>query len=322
MKISVIFAVFLSLLSTLAHGAKVIELNLGHVLSAESHYHAVAQRMAEIAAERSNGALKINIFPSGQLGGESKLIQAARTGAVPLVITGEPPLEGTVREFGLFSLPFLFDDLESANNALQGSFGEHMLGYLDKHNLKGLAWISSQERNIYGDRKINIPDDMKGLKIRVIQSPGYVNTYQEFNAQPTPMAYSEVYLALQTGAINSGESSPDLMIQDKFFEVTKYYNLAKFHYMPCIIIMGKSSLARLSDEHQAIIVDAAKEASKYGLEVYKKDYDESLSKMKEAGIEIVQVDFDKFKTQAQPIYEKLIKDIPEGEKNLSLLKSN
>lgn len=299
-----------------AQAADVVELNLGHVLATDSHYHAVAEKLAEVAAAKSNGTLKINVFPSGQLGGEVKLIQSARTGAVPLVVTGEPPVENTVKEFGVFSLPYLFPDLPTANRAMQSDFGKHMLGYLDKHGLVGLGWISSLERNIYGTRKVETPADMEAMKIRVIQSPGYVRAYEALGAQPTPMAYSEVYLALQTGVIDAGEASPDTMIQDKFAEVSKYYNMVKIHYMPAILLMSKSRMDRLSSEHQQILREAADEAVKHGIQYYADGYAQAMEQIAAMGVEIVNPDIDKFREVTTALYPSLLADIPDGEANV------
>lgn len=316
MKKTILTAILATTLPFVSHAADVVELNLGHVLAADSHYHAVAEKLAEIAAAKSNGTLKINIFPSGQLGGEVKLIQSARTGALPLVVTGEPPLENTVKEFGIFSLPYLFPDLTNANKAMQGSFGKHMLSYLNNYGLEGLGWISSLERNIYGSRKIVEPKDMEAMKIRVIQSPGYVKAYEMLGAQPTPMAYSEVYLALQTGVIDAGEASPDNVIQDKFVEVSKYYNLVKIHYMPAVLIMSKARMEKLSPEHQQIMRDAADEAVKHGIEFYNAGYKESIDKIKAMGVEVVTPDITEFRKKTADLYPSLLVDIPDGQANV------
>ncbi len=293
-----------------------VELNLGHVLAPDSHYHVVAAKMAELAEQKSNGTLKINVFPSGQLGGEVKLIQAARTGALPLLVTGEPPVENTVKEFGVFSLPYLFPGLEESNQALQGDFGKHMLSYLDQHGLVGLGWISSLERNVFGKKKIEKPEDMEAVKIRVIQSPGYVKAYEALGGQPTPMAYSELYLALQTGVIDAAETSPDLMIQDKFAEVSDFYNMTKTHYMPALVIMSQQHMDKLSPEHQQIIQESANEAIKHGINYYQEGYDKALKDIADRGVEIVQPDIALFQEKIETVYPELLADIPDGQENL------
>lgn len=304
-------------LSFNASAADVIELNLGHVASPDGHHYQVyAEHMAEIVAKESGGKLKINIFPSGQLGGEVKLIQSARSGALPLVITAEPPLENTVREYGVFSLPYLLPDLDGANKALQGPFGDHMLSYLEKHGLVGLAWISPQERNIFGNVRVQKPADMQGVKTRVIQSPGYVSAYESLGAQATPMAYGELYLALQTGVIDAGETSPDLMIKDKFAEVSKYYSMVKIHYMPCILLMSQRVLDKLSPEHQELIRRAAKEAIPSSIDTYKQSYTDSIQEMKKMGLEIIDADIPQFRQVTQNAFDSLLADIPDGKSNV------
>lgn len=312
------------LLVTLAFGTaalasqaqEVVTLKLGHVLTPASHYHAVAEKLAEVAAAQSKGTLKIEIFPSGQLGGEVKMIQSARTGVLPLVVTGEPPLENTIKEYGIFSLPYLFKSVDAANGALQGPFGKHMLSYMDKYGLTGLGWISVLERNMYGTKKVQNVGDMKGTKIRVIQSPGYVKAYEALGAQPTPMAYSEVFMALQTGVVDAGEASPDQIIQDKFVEVTKFYNMIKIHYMPAVLLMSKSSFDGLSREHQAIMRSAADQAVKHGIAVYKAGYQDGMKQMKAAGVTIVEPDLTGFHKATEVIYAPLISGIPDGQKNV------
>jgi len=300
-----------------AQSQEVVTLKLGHVLTPASHYHAVAEKLAEVALTKSKGTLKIEIFPSGQLGGEVKMIQSARTGILPLVVTGEPPLENTIKEYAVFSLPYLFTSVDSANEALQGPFGKQMLSYMDKYGLTGLGWISVLERNVYGTKKISNVSDMRGLKIRVIQSPGYVKAYEALGAQPTPMAYSEVFMALQTGVVDAGEASPDQLIQDKFVEVTKYYNMTKMHYMPAVLLMSKSVMSNLSSEHQAILRSAADQAVKHGIDVYKAGYQDGLMQLKSAGVSIVEPDLKPFRKVTETIYAPLLESIPDGQKNVN-----
>lgn len=313
---AIITTIALGVAAMCAHSQEVVTLKLGHVLTPASHYHAVAEKLAEVALAQSKGTLKIEIFPSGQLGGEVKMIQSARTGILPLVVTGEPPLENTVKEYGIFSLPNLFKSVDSANEALQGPFGKQMLSYMDKYGLTGLGWISVLERNIYGTKKISNLADMRGAKIRVIQSPGYVKAYEALGAQPTPMAYSEVFMALQTGVVDGGEASPDQVIQDKFVEVTKFYNMTKTHYMPAVLIMSKSAMSNLSTEHQAIMRSATEQAVKHGNSVYKAGYQDGLKQMKAAGVVIVEPDLTEFRKATEAIYAPLIGTIPDGQKNV------
>ena len=302
--------------------AQTVELNIGHVLTTTSHYHAAAAKLAEVAAAKSNGQIKINVFPGAQLGGEVKQIQSARTGTQDIVVTGEAPVENTVKEYTVFSFPYLFNSVDQANGVLQGPVGREMLDLLPKYNLVGLGFISALERNIFTNGKIiKSAADMKGLKIRVIQGPGYVKAYEALGAQPTPMAYTELYMALQNGAVDAAENSPDVFLQDRFVEVSKTYVMAKVMYMPALIIMSKAKFDGLSPEHRKIMHEAAAEAVAFANAHYKKDYADSLETMKKSKIEIIEPDLGSFRVTAPAVHEALLKEFPMAKPWLAKIKA-
>lgn len=302
--------------------AQEVELSLGHVLTDASHYHAAASKMAEIVETKSNGRIKINIFPAGQLGGEVKMIQSLRTGTQDLLVTGEAPLENTVKEYSVFSFPYIFEDLDQANAFLMGPGGREMLDLLPQHGMIGLNFISALERNIFTNGKeINSAEDMKGLKIRVIQGPGYVATYEALGAQPTPMAYSELYMSLQNGAIDAAENSPDLFLQDRFVEVSKTFSLTKAMYMPAVIVMSESSFKNLSEEDRKLIQDASDEASTFATEHYKKSYAAALEAMKSANIKIIEPDLDSFRKTGPAVHAKLLQTFPQAKPYLEKIQA-
>ena len=306
-------AVLAALLHTTTASAQEVELSLGHTLTNASHYHAAATKMAEIVEQKSNGRIKINIFPAGQLGGEVKMIQSLRTGTQDLLVTGEAPLENTVKEYTVFSFPYIFESVDQANALLMGPVGREMLDLLPQHDLIGLNFISALERNIFTNGKeVNSAADMKGLKIRVIQGPGYVSAYEALGAQPTPMAYSELYMSLQNGAIDAAENSPELFLQDRFVEVSKTYSLTKIMYMPAVIVMSKSSFERLSEEDRKIVQEASDEASVFATEHYNKSYAAALETMKSANIKVIEPDLASFRTIGPAVHAKLLAAFPEA----------
>ena len=302
-------------LAALSFGAaaQTIEFNIGHALTTTSHYQAAALKLAEVAAAKSNGAIKITVFPGSQLGGEVKMIQSARTGTQDLVVTGEAPVENTVKDYTVFSFPYLFSSVDQSNAILQGPIGREMLDLLPRYNLVGLGFISSLERNIFTNGKIVAKAaDMRGLKIRVIQGPGYVKAYEALGAQPTPMAYTELYLALQNGAVDAAENSPDVFLQDRFAEVSKTYVMAKIMYMPALIIMSKAKFDALSPEHKTIMQEAAAEAVTFAIAHYKKDYADSLDIMRKSKIQIIEPDAESFRATAATVHEALLKEFPQA----------
>ncbi|MEW9838314.1 TRAP transporter substrate-binding protein [Mesorhizobium sp. ZMM04-4] len=300
--------------------AQQMELKIGHTLNPSSHYHKAAEKFKEVVEARTNGDITVSLFPQSQLGGEVKMLQSARLGAVDLVVTSSAPLENTVPEMAILSLPYLFDNLDEADKVLQGDAGRHFLDYMEPRGLVGLTFLSAIERSVYTSKKpIKTVADIGNLKLRVMQSPSYVAAYEAFGAQPTPMAYSEVYLALQNGVVDGAENSPDTFVMDRMTEVTKYLNMTKAHYMPSLMVMSKVRFDALSDEQKAIVADAAKEAAQASISTFRSTYTESLDKVKEANVEIVETDRAEFAKAAQAVWPSIVANTPDGEKNLKVI---
>ncbi|MBP6117188.1 MAG: TRAP transporter substrate-binding protein [Neisseriaceae bacterium] len=290
-----------------------IELKVGHILTPTSHYQVMIDEMAKVAAEDSNGAITITSFPQSQLGDEIKMIQATRAGTLSMFISGQAALENTVKEYEIFDLPYLFDNIQQANQVLAGPVGQKYLDMLSQYQLKGLGWLTAMERNVFATKAINSVDDMRGLKLRVMQAPGYVETYKALGAQPTPMAYSEVYMSLQQGVVNGGDISPDQFMNDRFNEVAKYFNLTKTHYLPALLVMSDRQWQKLSAEQQAIMQKAVAAGLKKGIAFYETDYLAALEKAKQSGVTVVEPDLSGFKARAEGVRASLIKGIPDGD---------
>jgi tripartite ATP-independent transporter DctP family solute receptor len=294
--------------------AQTLELNVGHTLAPDSHYQVATTRMAELAAKKSNGQIKINVFPQSQLGGEVKMIQAARTGGLDMFITAQAPLVNTVKAYSLFDMPYLFDSVDQANKVLSGPVGKEFLDMLPKYNLVGLGFLSVMERNVFSSKPINSGADMAGMKLRVMQSPGYVKAYESFGAQPTPMAYGDVYMSLQQGVVDGADTSPDQFVMDKFVEVSKYYNLTKVHYLPALLIVSKLKWDKLTPQQQAIVKSSADEALADSRAYYKKSYADSIERMKKAGVTVVEPNLAPMKQTSSKVDADLLANIPDGKK--------
>lgn len=290
-----------------------IKLSFGHTLSESSPYHVLATKFKESIEAKTNGQITVEIFPSSQLGGEVQMIQAARTGSQDILISAQAPLENTVKEWKLFSMAYLFKDLDQANKVLQSPVGQKFLDMLPDYDLVGLGWLSAIERNVFGNKEINSVADMKGLKIRVMQSPGQVKSYEGLGANPTPMAYSELYLALQQGVVDAADTSPDQMVGDKFAEVSKYYNLTKAIYLPAALIISKTTWDKLSPDLQQKVKEATQEAIQAEIDVYKEQYQKGLDDMKKMGVKVVDVNVDEFQKATESVRQELLKDIPNGQ---------
>lgn len=294
--------------------AQELQLNVGHTLATDSHYQIAVTRMAELAAQKSKGQIKISVFPQSQLGGEVKMIQAARTGGLDMFITAQAPLTSTIKAYSLFDVPYLFDSVDQANKVLMGPVGKEFLGMLPQYNLIGLGFLSVMERNVFSSKPIKSGADLAGMKVRVMQSPGYVKAYESFGAQPTPMAYGDVYMALQQGVVDGADTSPDQFMMDKFVEVSKYYNLTKVHYLPALLIISKPKWDKLSAEQKIILQQSADEALAESRVYYKKSYVESIDQMKKAGVTVVEPNLAQMKQTSSKVDESLLSNIPDGKK--------
>src|SRR5690606_38684203 len=219
-----------------------------------------------------------------------------------------------VKEFLVFDAPFIFKSVEEANNVLTGPAGDKFMEILPKYGLVGLGWFSAIDRNVFGDRAVNSVEDMKGMKIRVIQSPGYVASYEALGAHATPMAYSELYLALQQKVIDGGETTPDQFVSDKFIEVSKFYNMTHVHIHPGLLVMSKTRWDSFSPDEQKMIKQAADEAMVHARAYYKKVYDEGMKTMAEKGVTIVEPsNIESMIEATKPVVKKLIDQAPNGQ---------
>jgi TRAP-type transport system periplasmic protein len=299
--------------------AKVININLGHTLTDNSERQEVALKLAELAKEKSDGTINISIFPSGQLGGEVKQIQSVRSGTQGMLFTSSAALTNTVPEYFTFDLPYLFDSAEQVDKILAGDVGKQYLDMLEQHDMVGLGFAWPNERNIFSDKPIKSPADLKGFKTRVLQAPGYVKTYEDLGAQPSPMAYGEVFLAVQQGVINGADVPPDQFVMDKFAEVAKYYNKTKIHYVPIVVAISKMQWDSMTPDQQKALQEATDEALDFGREYNKTYYDKYYDEMEKAGVEIVEPDIDSFKEATKGSYDAILKDVPNGQELLKAI---
>ncbi|SDG84168.1 TRAP transporter substrate-binding protein [Pelagibacterium luteolum] len=308
-------SVFISLPSL----ASALDITFGHTLALDSHYQVAAEKFKEVVEAGSDGELTVSIFPQSQLGGEVRMIQSARTGSIGAFITAAPPLENTLPEFGVFSLPYLFDSVDQANGVLQGPVGDMFLEKLSSAGMVGMNFFSVFERSVFGTSPVNSVQDMQGLKIRVLQGPGFIETYDALGAQSTPMAYSEVFVALQNGVVDGAEASPEQVVQDRFVEVIDNFSMTKIHYMPSMLVMSDVIFNQLTPEQQELVREASAQARDASLEAYKQTYADALVTLEESGVAINEPDLAEFQDAALALWPRLLEGIPDGEANLELI---
>ncbi len=222
-------------------------------------------------------------------------------------------LANIAKEFSILDLPFLFDNLDEANKVLRTDAGTQLLDLLPEKGLIGLGYSEMVERNVFAKKAINEAKDLQGLKLRIIEAPGYVETYKSLATQPTPMAYSELYTALQQGVVDGGDTSPDQFVMDKFIEVSDYFNLTRMNYIAIVALMSKSVWDGLTKEQQTIVQEAFAVASDFAPQEYKRQSDKYLEEMKKEGVEVIEPNRDSLKEMTKDVKSKIIGDIPNGQ---------
>ena len=298
-----------------------VGLTIGHVLSNESSYQVAAETLKELVEERTDGEVVIEVYGQGNLGGELRLIQGIRTGAVDMAIISQASLENTVDEYRILSLPYLFDSYEQANELLQGDVGQELLDILPDYGMEGLGWGAIYERSLASMVPIEAAGDVDGIKVRLIQSPGYVQAYEALGAQATPLAYGELFTALQNRVVDAAELAPDQTVADRFSEIITDYTFSRVHQLPSLLLLSPASASRLNDEQMEILQQAATEALQAGIAYHDEMTAKAVDTMREEGIEIHEPDLAEFIEKARESWSAIMDDVPNGEALLEMIDS-
>jgi tripartite ATP-independent transporter DctP family solute receptor len=300
--------------ASVARADEPIVMKLGHTLAPDNHYQLTAQVFAKEVAQRTHGKVRIEIFPQSQLGGEVQMAQALRTGTQELMISAQAPIGNTIKQWQIFDTPYLFSSIDDANRVLQGPVGRKFLDMMPAVNMIGLTWLSVGERNLFTAKKpVGSLDDMKDMKVRVMQSRGYIAGYKALGANPTPLPYNQLFLALSQGLVDGGDTSPEQFIQDKFSDVAKHYYLTHVNYLPVVLAMSKSAWTRLSPDEQKAFQAAAAVAADYDVREYKHEYDDALATMKKNGTQVTGINTAPWAAATERARQSLLGDIPDGQ---------
>jgi len=280
------------------------ELKLGHSLPPTSHYGAGAHAMADELARLSGGTMTIKEFPSGALGGERDMVEGAQIGTVDLVITSTGPVGNFVPDTLITDIPFLFRDYDHAHAVLDGPIGQAILDQFPEHGLVALAWGENGFRNLTNNvRPVRTAQDAKGLKIRTMENQVHMRAFKALGVLPTPMAFPELFTALQQGTVDGEENPIGVILAAKFPEVQKYLSLTQHVYSPALIIVSPSVWDSLTDEQKGWMQQAAKAGAAAMRKKAEEDADSGVAKLKEQGMDVV-VDVDRasFEEALQPAY--------------------
>ena len=266
-----------------------------------------AQKFADLLSEKSAGKLKVRLFPGGTLGGDVQTVSALQGGTLDITVLNSGILAAQAADFAMLDFPFLFNSVEEAHAVIDGPVGQKLAAQLDSKGLVGLGYWDLGFRNLTNSKRpVTKLEDMQGLKIRVIQSPIYLETFSALGANPVPMAFPEVYTGLEQHTID-GQENPFTVIEgNKFFEVQKYLSVTGHIFNPQSLIISQKTWSRLNDDEKALIRDAASEAQKFQREVTAASMDKSRAALEgEMAVnDIALEEKDRFRERVQPVIEK------------------
>ncbi len=292
------------------------EVPFSHVLSGSSELHLMAERFRDLMHERTGGRFRVVIYPSGQLGGERVAFEQIQVGAVHMAITGTPVLSGWVPETQIFDLPFLFNTRDHGLAVMNGPVGDWWRDLLlERTGVRSLGFLDYGFRHVYNKRRrVEAPEDLAGLKLRVLQNATYLAAYSALGVQATPMNYGEVYSALQQGVIDGGEANAIGFVSSRLHEVAKFYSFTSITYNPITLVVNEPFYAGLPPDIRETVDRSAADALAYQSQVAREMEADAIEQMRANGVEISRPDLTPFAPAVKPrIRDELAGRLPEGE---------
>ena len=281
------------------------KIKLAHVVNERDGFHIAAVKFKELVETRTGGKVIIELCPNASLGDERTLLEGMQMGTVDMGVITNGPVANFLPEIAVFELPFLFGSRKQAYDVLDGPIGQELLQKLEKVNLVGLAYAERGFRNLTNSKnEVKTPSDMKGLKIRVMENPVYIDTFKALGANTLPMAWTEALTALQQKTIDGQENPVNVIYSFKLNETQKYLSLTRHSYAPALFVMSKRLYSRLPKDQQDIMVKAAQEAAAYERKVNEEDESSQLAELKAKGMIISDPDVSLFKEAVAPVYAK------------------
>lgn len=281
-----------------------VKLRLGHITTITSIAGQGSTAFAETAKRLSNGEVEIEIFPNAQLGGELDMLSQVRLGTLDIAMAGSGIVAAIEPTFSVTELPYIWKNRDMAWKVLTGPVGTRILSTLDSKGIKGLAWGVWDFRGfLMNGTEINTPADMKGKKIRVIENPLYVRTIQALGANPVPMAWPEVYTALQQKTIDGVETNYHGMADSKLYEVAKNLAVTDHIFTATVYLMNLKKLDSLSPEHQEVVLSAARAAGEAMRLGAAKANADAIELMKKSGVKVTTPDRAPFVKAVEPVHK-------------------
>ena len=286
-----------------------------------SHQGIAIDTFAKEVEKRTAGRYKIQTFYAGALGGERESIEAVQLGTQELAFSSSGPIPNFVPETKILDVPFLFRDKAHARAVLDGPIGQDLLTKFDAKGFKALAWAENGVRHMTNSKRdVKVPEDLKGLKMRTMENPVHIAAYKGLGIVTTPMAFPEVFTALQQGTVDGQENPLSVIMSAKFDQVQKYLSLTGHVYSPAIFVMNKAAFDKLTPADKQAFIDAAKEGTKLNRARVDQDDATGVTDLRAKGMTVTEnVDKSKFVAMLAPVNAEFEKQF--GKANLDAIRA-
>ena len=292
---------------------EVTVLRLGHTLDTQHSVHKAMEYLGERLDYYSDGTMSVVIYPSSQLGTEREMVELLQIGSLAMTKVSASPLEGFAPEMKIFSIPYIFRDNEHFWRVLNSDLGDELLSGVEDFRLKGLGYYDAGSRSFYtNDKPIETPSDLNGLKIRVLNSPTAVATVRALGGAATPVAWGELYTALQQGVVDGAENNPPSYYLSRHYEIARYYSLDEHTSVPDVMLASLPAWESLNEQQRTWLTKAMEDSVEYQRELWKTSTQASLEKVKAEGVTVITPDKAPFVEAVKP-FHKSFEDTPIGD---------
>lgn len=287
-------------------GEVIYNWKVAHVATPDNPYNLGLLYMADLLKERSNGAIQLDVFPSSQLGGERDILEGLQFGSIDMCVVSTAPVANFSDTFYVFDMPYLFTDLETTYEVLDGEIGQNIMKDIEKDGFVGLTYWQNGFFNIITQDPVVHPTDMTGMKIRAFENPIHQSYFKLCGANPIPMAWGEVYTALQNKTVDGCTTSFTFIYNTKLDEVAKHVAVSHQVYAVAPLLMSKITWDSLPTDIQELVMECAIEARDYERELCNSSEAEQIEALKAAGMTITEIDMEEWAEFMQPVYDEYV----------------
>ena len=311
-KCSILFVFLFMVISSCRNESDAKRMYLGHTLPQSHPVHKGIVAFKQSLEEKSNGTLKVKIFPDAQLGSEREVLELLQIGSVAATKVSAATLSNFVPEYNVLGIPYLFKNKQHQFNVLEGDIGKSILEKGSEFWLRGLCYYDAGSRSFYTKEKaIRTPEDLEGLKIRVMNSQMAINMVNSMGGSATPLSYGELYTAIQQGVVDGAENNPPSFVSSNHYEISKYYTLDQHSSVPDVLLIGTKYWDNLSDQEKSWVQEAADESAQAQKVFWNESVEKSMAIAQKSGVEIIIPEKSLFAEKSKSVLENFVKTYPE-----------